>query len=147
MNEDVNPLALDQQVCFPIYAVSRLITRLYQPLLDELGITYTQYLVMLVLWEHPSISVGEIGEKLYLNTNTLTPLLSKLQDKGLLKKVRSQEDERKVFIKLTDDGVFMREKALCIPIELAKNAAIPVVEIQTLKSLMWNVLDKVKDFK
>lgn len=111
-------LKLDNQICFPLYAASRLITNEYKPLLKELGITYPQYLVMLVLWEEDGVTVNSIGKKLILNTNTLTPLLKRLEALDLLIKKRSEEDERKVFIYLTKKGEAMQTKAECIPLQL-----------------------------
>jgi len=94
-------LFLPEQICFPLYASSRMITRLYKPLLEELELTYPQYLVLMVLWQEEQLSVSELGKRLYLNTNTLTPLIKKMKDKGLVKKTRSDEDERTVFITIT----------------------------------------------
>jgi DNA-binding MarR family transcriptional regulator len=94
-------LKLENQLCFPVYAASRLITRIYQPYLDEIGITYPQYLVLLVLWEKDEVTVNEISRKLILNTNTTTPLLKRLEAQGLVSRRRSGEDERKVIIALT----------------------------------------------
>ena len=113
-------LKLDNQVCFPLYAASRLVIRMYQPLLEKLDITYPQYLILLVLWENDKVLVNEIGKKLLLETNTLTPLLKRMEAKGILRRKRSSEDERKVFITLTDSGRNMKDEALCIPGELIK---------------------------
>ncbi|MDX9773854.1 MAG: MarR family transcriptional regulator [Bacteroidales bacterium] len=108
-------LKLDNQLCFPLYAVSRLITRNYQPFLDELGITYPQYLVLLVLWEHDGLTVNEISKRLILNTNTTTPLLKRLEGLGIITRKRSGEDERKVLIELTGKGRKMESVAAAIP--------------------------------
>ncbi len=116
-------LKLENQLCFPLYASSRLITRMYQPLLEELKITYPQYLIMLVLWEKDEQKVRDIGEKLLLETNTLTPLLKRMETKGILKRRRSEEDERKVIIKLTAYGNKMKEKGCFIPENLLKNVS------------------------
>lgn len=116
MSED--RLKLSNQLCFPVYAVSRLIIREYQPQLDKLGITYPQYLVMLVLWEDNELSVNDIAAKLILNTNTLTPLLKRMEMLGLLKRNRSKIDERKVIIKLTRKGQELKEAAKEIPAAL-----------------------------
>ena len=116
---DFDPLLLSNQLCFPVYAASRLITREYQPYLDELNITYPQYLVMMVLWEKDGLTVNEIGRLLILNTNTVTPLLKRMEQQGLVERKRSAEDERKVIVALTEQGRGMREKALKIPESLA----------------------------
>ena len=111
-------LKLSNQICFPVYAASRLITREYQPYLDHLGITYPQYLVLLVLWETDTISVNEISQKLILNTNTVTPLLKRMESQGLISRKRSGSDERKVMVHLTEKGKTMRNEATSIPQKL-----------------------------
>lgn len=108
-------LKLENQICFPVYAASRLITREYQPYLEELGLTYPQYLVLLVLWEQDELTVNDIAKKLILNTNTLTPLLKRMEVQGLLTRVRSRQDERKVIVCLTEAGQEMQAKAAGIP--------------------------------
>lgn len=116
-------LRLDQQLCFPLYAASNLITRLYRPLLAEIGLTYPQYLVMLVLWESAPQSVGALGERLHLDSGTLTPLLKRMEAAGLVDRKRDSGDERRVLIALTPKGADLREAALTIPGRLA--ACIP----------------------
>lgn len=111
-------LKLENQLCFPVYAASRLIIREYQPFLDKLGITYPQYLVMLVLWENNSVSVNEIASRLVLNTNTITPLLKRLEAIDLIYRTRSKEDERKVIVSLTPKGEIMQNDASEIPKQL-----------------------------
>lgn len=113
-------LKLENQLCFPVYAASRLITREYQPFLDELGITYPQYLVLLVLWEEDGITVNDIAGKLILNTNTITPLLKRMEQQDLIIRKRSEKDERKVIVHLTPKGIQLKEKAVSIPEELAR---------------------------
>jgi len=108
-------LKLENQLCFPLYAASRLIIREYQQYLDKLDITYPQYLVLMVLWETDNISVNEISQKLILNTNTVTPLLKRMEVQGIITRNRSEEDERKVIIKLTEKGLLMRTEAASIP--------------------------------
>ena len=104
-------LKLENQLCFPVYAASRLITREYQPFLDQLKITYPQYLVLMVLWEHDGLPVNDIAKKLFLNTNTITPLLKRMEQQGLIKRNRSEADERKVLVQLTGKGKKLQEKA------------------------------------
>ncbi|UJP63358.1 MarR family winged helix-turn-helix transcriptional regulator [Mongoliitalea daihaiensis] len=116
MTEEV--LKLDNQICFPFYAMSRVIIRGYQPYLDKLGLTYTQYLVMLVLWEQDGLSVNEIAERLILNTNTVTPMLKRMEGMGLLERIKGEADERKVFINITEKGQAMHEEASRIPSQL-----------------------------
>lgn len=112
-------LKLENQLCFPVYAASRLITREYQPFLDKLGITYPQYLVLMILWEEDGKPVNEIAKKLILNTNTITPLLKRMEQQGTIKRRRSGQDERKVIVHLTKKGKQLQEEAAVIPEQLA----------------------------
>ncbi|MFT4752997.1 MAG: DNA-binding MarR family transcriptional regulator [Salibacteraceae bacterium] len=137
---DSKNLLLENQLCFPIYATSRLITRLYKPLLNEIGLTYPQYLVMLTLWKQDSQRVSDIGDQLFLKTNTITPLLHKMKDKGLVEKAPNPEDERTVLIQLTKKGNLLREKAAEIPTKLANSSNIPSEELMQLKNGMWKML-------
>src|ERR1035437_2784558 len=111
-------LKLENQLCFPLYAASRLIIREYQQHLDKLEITYPQYLVLMVLWETDNISVNDISQRLILNTNTVTPLLKRMEVQGIITRNRSAKDERKVMVKLTEKGLLMRVKAAGIPEKL-----------------------------
>lgn len=108
-------LKIDNQLCFSLYAASKAVIKTYKPLLDKLGITYTQYITLLVLWEQDNITVKELGEKLYLDSGTLTPLLKRLEAMGILERTRDTEDERNVFVKLTEKGIKMRDDAFEIP--------------------------------
>ncbi|TNG95175.1 MarR family transcriptional regulator [Pasteurellaceae bacterium USgator11] len=112
-------LKLENQFCFSIYSLSKLITNAYRPLLEPLDLTYPQYLVMLVLWEGEPLSIGSIGDKLRLDSGTLTPLLKRLQSKGLINRTRSPEDERTVMISLTDGGLALEQQAVNIPCQMA----------------------------
>ena len=112
-------LKLDNQICFPVYAASRLITREYQPFLDQLGITYPQYLVLMILWENDGLPVNDIAKKLILNTNTITPLLKRMEQQGFIQRKRSVADERKVIVQLTKKGQQLQEQAAVIPQKLA----------------------------
>lgn len=116
-------LKLENQICFPFYAISRLIIRAYQPHLESLGITYPQFLVLLVLWEEDGQSVNQIAEKLILNTNTITPLLKRMEQMDLISRTKSKEDERMVMVNLTPKGQEMQEEAACIPDELLAKLA------------------------
>ncbi|MCB8966804.1 MAG: MarR family transcriptional regulator [Ardenticatenaceae bacterium] len=129
-------LKLENQICFPIYAASRLITREYQPLLDELGLTYPQYLVLMVLWESDGLPVNEIGQKLLLNTNTVTPLLKRMEAQGLLSRARSTEDERQVIITLTAQGRALREVAATIPERLVAGLSAEDTNIEALQVML-----------
>ena len=117
--DDGDPLDLDRQVCFPLYAASNLLNRLYRPILADLGLTYPQYLVMLVLWQQTPQTVGALGEMLYLDSGTLTPLLKRMETAGLVSRTRDAEDERRVLIGLTDKGRALRSAAENVPAALA----------------------------
>ena len=114
-------LKLSNQLCFPVYAASRLIIREYQPYLDKLGITYPQYLVLMVLWENDGVTVNEIAQKLILNTNTVTPLLKRMESMGIISRKRAGDDERKVLINLTENGRQLRFEAAAVPQALVNN--------------------------
>ncbi|MFF0814868.1 MarR family winged helix-turn-helix transcriptional regulator [Rhodococcus sp. NPDC003318] len=129
-------LALDQQLCFALYAASRATTAVYRPLLDELGITYPQYLVLMVLWERDGRGVREIGAELDLDTGTLSPLLKRMEALGLIERRRLATDERRVEIHLTDSGRDLREQALGIPRRLAACVGLPTEDMIELRSTL-----------
>jgi len=131
----MDQLKLDNQICFPVYAASRLIIREYQPYLDKLGITYPQYLVLLVLWEEDGISVNDIAHKLILNTNTVTPLLKRMETLGLVTKTRSEEDERKVIVSLNSKGTAMKAEAGHIPFSLMADISPDELKMEELVAL------------
>jgi DNA-binding MarR family transcriptional regulator len=137
-------LRLDNQLCFPVYAASRLITREYQPYLDELGITYPQYLVLMILWESDNMPVNQIAQKLVLNTNTVTPLLKRLENQGLIVRTRSDDDERKVMIRLTNGGRDLQERAFEIPEKLASgliSGKMQLPELVALKQGLHHIIE------
>lgn len=125
---DEDPLLLDRQVCFPLYAASNLLNRLYTPVLGALGLTYPQYLVMLVLWEEQPQSVGALGSRLHLDSGTLTPLLKRMEATGLVSRMRDPEDERRVLVGLTDSGKALREKALHVPETITNGRSLEGVD-------------------
>ncbi|HOW30609.1 MAG TPA: MarR family transcriptional regulator [Bacteroidales bacterium] len=129
---EYDQLKLENQLCFPVYGASRLITREYQPFLDKLKITYPQYLVLLVLWEHDNQPVNDIAKKLILNTNTITPLLKRMEQQGLIIRKRSDVDERKVLVQLTEAGVNLKAEASRIPEELARRLSDSDLKIEEL---------------
>lgn len=137
-------LKLESQVCFPVYALSREITNLYRPMLAELDITYPQYLVLLILWELKEQTVNQIGRKLQLDNGTLTPLLKRLEQKGLLTRTRNKADERVVNISLTTQGESIKEKARCIPEQLVQALDLPLDELVQLKSIVDKILNRNK---
>jgi DNA-binding MarR family transcriptional regulator len=140
---EFDALKLEYQLCFPLYAVSRMVTKLYQPLLKELDLTYPQYLVMLVLWEKDKLAVTEIGGKLLLSTNTLTPLLQRMEEMKLLKRSRAKEDERTVLVQLTEKGTALKNKAVAIPAKLAESTDYPLEKIGELKILLDDLMEKL----
>lgn len=143
-NKKYEALKLGVQLCFPLYACAKETVRLYKPYLDELDLTYTQYIAMLALWEHEKLTVKELGKILYLDSGTLTPLLKKLETKGLLKRERSREDERNLFILLTEEGIAMKDKALHIPYEMVKCVELDDEEKVVLYKLLYKLLSYVK---
>lgn len=120
MAKPADPLRLDSMLCFAVYAAGHAFTRFYKPRLDALGLTYPQYLVFLVLWEGDGLTVKALGEKLFLDSGTITPLIKRLESRGLVRRQRDDEDERQVRIFLTDEGRALRGKALAIPLEVGK---------------------------
>jgi len=141
---DYDKLKLENQLCFPLYAASRLVIREYQPYLDKLGITYPQYLVLMVLWEADEISVNDISHKLILNTNTITPLLKRMESNQIIERIRSKEDERKVIIRLTEKGRNLRIEAAEIPEKLMegiKNDNMDLNELLDLKGKLYTMIN------
>lgn len=139
-----DPLLLGNQLCFPLYACAKEVVRRYTPLLDALGLTYTQYIAMMVLWEQHSITVKELGERLYLDSGTLTPLLKKMERQGLVSRTRSQADERSVIIALTEQGAALRERALSVPTQMASCINLGAEDAQALYALLHKVLGQVR---
>ena len=134
-------MKLANQLCFPLYAAARHVTNLYTPWLKPLGLTYTQYIVFLVLWEKDGVSVTEIGEKLMLDNGTLSPLLKKMEQAGYLERRRCRRDDRIVEITLTDAGRALQEKAKDIPTHVASCIDLPPEKAQTLYSLLYELLE------
>lgn len=134
-------LKLKNQLCFPLYAVSNLIIRKYKPLLDKINLTYTQYIVMMVLWEEKQVNEKLLCESLSLKSNTVTPLLKKLEDKGLIKKEKDKNDERNLVITLTEEGNNLKEKALCIPEGIVKEFHLSQEEAAYLYQILYKILD------
>lgn len=141
MNDDI--LKLDNQICFALYASSREIIKLYKPALDKLGITYTQYVTLLSLWEQDDITVKDLGNKLYLDSGTLTPLLKKLESMNIIERLRSKEDERVVYIKLTQKGIEMKEKALEIPKQVFCSTGLSIENAIELKNNLKQLLSNL----
>ena len=140
MEKNYDSLLLKNQLCFPLYACARETIKLYKPYLDELDLTYTQYIALLVLWEKNSLSVKELGEALYLDSGTLTPLLKKMEAKGLLTRRRSTEDERSLLVSLTPEGRALREKALNVPTQMSQCLKLEPGEAADLYRLLYKML-------
>ncbi len=141
MNYDA--LKLENQLCFPLYACSKEIIRKYTPLLDPLGITYTQYITLMVLWEEDNITVKALGAKLYLDSGTLTPLLKKMENQKLIKRLRSSSDERNVYISLTEEGRALKEKASGVPQQIGSCLSLSSKEASSLYQILHKILKQI----
>ena len=137
------PLLLGNQLCFAVYSTAHAFNRVYKPLLDRLGLTYPQYLVMLVLWERDGVPLRDIGERLFLDSGTLTPLLKRLEAADLVKRTRSTEDERQVLIALTPQGQALREKARAVPQAILASSACSLAELSAMKNDLIALRDKL----
>ncbi|EJB07319.1 transcriptional regulator [Rhizobium leguminosarum bv. trifolii WSM597] len=138
-------LKLDNFICFAVYTASHALNRVYKPLLDELGLTYPQYLAMVALWEQDGQSVGSLGERLFLESSTLTPLLKRLESAGYIRRERSSEDERVVVIRLSEAGIRLKEKAIGIPgciVEASGREAVDLTRLQAQIVALREALDK-----
>ena len=143
MADQFDPLKLENQICFPLYACSKEIVKAYKPYLDELDLTYTQYITMMVMWEHKELRVKEVGQFLYLDSSTLTPLLKRLEEKGYVSRRRSKQDERDLIVSITKAGEALREKALTVPERLASCVDMEPEKAQALYSILYELLGKL----
>ena len=137
------PLRLDNQICFAVYSTAHAFNRVYKPLLDKLGLTYPQYLVMLVLWERDGVPVKDIGERLFLDSGTLTPLLKRMEAAGLIRRTRSSRDERQVIVALTAQGEALKEKARGLPPSILAASQCSVAELVALKKEVETLRDRL----
>jgi len=142
---EIPQLQFENQICFPLYSAANAVVRAYRPLLDELDITYLQYIVLMVLWEDNSLSVKELGERLRLDSGTLTPLLKRLEGKSLVERKRGEQDERVRIISLTNKGLRLREKARDIPLKLACTIGLDPDRAQELRKLCEQLLRALDD--
>ena len=142
MKSKYDALKLESQLCFPLYACSRKIVKMYHPYLTELGLTYTQYITMLVLWEQQKISAKELGTKLYLDSGTLTPVLKSLEKKGLIGRHRSEEDERVLMVELTAEGLALKEQAVNVPYQLESCLKLDHEDAYQLYRLLGRLLEE-----
>ena len=138
-------MKLQNQLCFPLYAAARSVTSLYTPCLKPLGLTYTQYIVLLVLWERDGIAVGEICDRLMLDNGTLSPLLKKMEQAGYIRRARSKSDDRVVMITLTEEGKALQEMAKDVPGQVGSCIALSPEKMQTLYTLLYELLDNQKN--
>lgn len=136
-------LKLENQLCFPLYACARRVVNLYEPYFKPLGITYTQYIVFLVLWEKESVCVGELSKKLFLDSGTLTPLLKKLEKEGYVERRRSEDDERKVIVSLTEKGRELEASAADIPHKVGSCVNLSPEESYTLYMLLYKIINNI----
>jgi DNA-binding MarR family transcriptional regulator len=137
------PLRLDNQICFAVYSAAHAFNRVYKPLLERLGLTYPQYLVMLVLWERDGVPLKDVGERLFLDSGTLTPLLKRLEAAQFVKRTRSTADERQVLIALTPQGLALKEKARAVPQSILAATACSVGELLSLKNEIVALRDRL----
>jgi DNA-binding MarR family transcriptional regulator len=138
-------LKLEHQLCFPLYASSKELIKRYKPLLDELDLTYTQYIAMMILWEKKSVNVNELGRFLFLDSGTLTPMLKKMEQKGLLRRTRQGADERKVLITITDAGEHLKKLAKRVPQRIAACVNLTPDEADTLYRLLYKLLNNAEN--
>lgn len=139
-NERYEALRLDNQLCFPLYACAKEIVRRYKPFLDEIDLTYTQYIAMMVLWEEREINVKELGSRLYLDSGTLTPVLKRLEQKGLITRQRDDKDERVLIVSITKEGDELKDKAVDIPVKMAGCVSLEPQDAAELYRLLHKLL-------
>lgn len=136
-------LKIENQLCFPLYAAAKEVVGKYHGLLEKLDLTYTQYIVMMVLWNSPSMNVKELGERVYLDSGTLTPLLKKLESKGYITRERKKDDERNVIVSLAQKGVKLKDKAVHVPMEIGGCIPLTEEEAKTLYTLLYKILNNL----
>ena len=140
MNPGSEALLLENQLCFPLYACAKEVVRQYRKPLDRLGLTYTQYVVMMVLWEFGGMTEGQLGEKVHLDSGTLAPLLKRLEKQGLISRTRPADNERTLFLSLTEEGEALKDKAVDVPAAMQGCIDLPEEELLQLKQLLEKVL-------
>ncbi|MCR5217114.1 MarR family winged helix-turn-helix transcriptional regulator [Treponema sp.] len=145
MSDTYDSLKLENQLCFPLYACSKEIIRKYKPYLDDIDLTYTQYITMMVFWEYKKMNVKELGQKLYLDSGTLTPLLKKLESKELITRERSKDDERNLIVKITPKGEELIERAKSIPEKMSCCVALSKEEAQLLYKVLHKILGTISE--
>ena len=143
MSDKYDVLKLENQLCFPLYVCAKEVVRAYKPYLDELDITYTQYITMMVMWEHEELRVKEIGEHLFLDSGTLTSVLKKLEEKGFVTRKRSEKDERDLIVTITDKGTALKEKAVHVPEKLGACVELDPQKAKALYDTLYEVIGKL----
>ena len=143
MGDKYDCLKISNQLCFPLYACSKEIVKKYKPYLDPIDLTYTQYITMMVIWEEKEITVKALGDKLFLDSGTLTPVLKKLEQKGYVKRSRSKDDERNLIITLTDEGIKLKEQACSIPAKMGQCVKLSPEEAAQLYQLLYKILENI----
>lgn len=142
MSDNYDLLKLDNQICFPLYAVSKEIIRRYKPFLDEVDLTYTQYITMMVMWEEKCICVKDLGNRLFLDSGTLTPVLKTLEKKGYIARSRSKEDERVLDVQITKEGMDLREKAVEVPMKIGSCLKLEQEEAEQLYGILHKMMEQ-----
>ena len=142
--DNYDPLKLENQLCFPLYACSKEIIRKYKPYLDDIDLTYTQYITMMVMWDKKSVNVKTLGECLFLDSGTLTPVLKKLESKGYITRERSEKDERNLVVSITDSGMKLRDKAIDIPQKMGSCVMLTPEEAKILYNLLHKIIGNVR---
>ena len=143
-SKEYDGLKLENQLCFPLYACSKEIIRAYKPFLDEVDLTYTQYITMMVLWDKKEMNVKSLGECLYLDSGTLTPVLKKLESKGYIKRTRSKSDERNLLVSITKEGEALKEKAKDIPMQIGNCVKLAPEDAKELYRLLYLIIQNVR---
>ena len=143
-NEKYESLKLGNQLCFPLYACSKEIIRKYKPYLDDIDLTYTQYITMMVLWEKKTVNVKTLGECLYMDSGTFTPVLKKLESKGYITRVRSSEDERNLVVTITEEGEALKDKAISVPASISSCVKLDPEEAALLYKLLYKIIGNVR---
>jgi len=144
-NANYDALRLDNQLCFPLYACAREVVKRYKPFLDELGITYTQYITMMVLWETPVVTSKEIGKRLFLDSGTLTPVLKKLEQKGFVRRSRDSGDERNLVVELTEEGAALKARAATVPPRIGACIRLDSDDARSLYVLLHRLLGAIRE--
>ena len=143
--QNFDALKIENQLCFPLYACSREVIKQYKPYLDKMDLTYTQYVVMMALWEEKEMTVKALGDRLYLDSGTLTPLLKKLETKGYITRTRSRRDERNLLVGVTESGAALREQAMAMPRAIEAHTELTREETETLYNLLYKILGRMDE--